>query len=538
MEGKAVGLSIFLLLLLVQLVSSASSGLPQFHPGTPYSAYYESSLKQWRIQEGCKGGVACAVLTDSQAKTGWYVLNLESYSTFSDYDQAYAAGYVEGAITQQLIWYGWLNAFNSSNFTFTAPFLKFITTNDQWVSNEVEQNQKNSTYWAQIALQLTQFDGLIAGYKAVAPVEQMMSYNEWLLYELQYEIYDIQAAVGSPPKKKNPLDNHCSVLIRLSSDGKNMFSSHDTWSTYTAMLRVWKNYQQPFSISKASSQSFSSYPGTLYSGDDYYVTDQNLVIMETTNEIFNMDLYKATTTHTVPYWIRVMVANRLADSGNSWSQTFTEYNSGTYNNQWQIVNFNKFTPGKTPGNGTLYILEQVPGEIVYGDQTAFLIKNWLWVSYNIPFYPFIYNISGYPAMYKKYGNEYSWSECARAQIFRKRAPAVETFQDMKEIMRYNEYQIDPLSLKDACRGISARCDLNPPWNHDTLNNYSTFGGIDSKITSNKLSSTSTSEIVCGPTWRSQPVFAWTDQWPSAQNPHYGHPSVFNFDWITVAPQQP
>lgn len=44
------------------------------------------------------------------------------------------------------------------------------------------------------------------------------------------------------------------------------------------------------------------------------------------------------------------------------------------------------------------------------------------------------------------------------------------------MMRYNEWQTDPLSLGDACNSVSARCDLNPP-----AKNPFTFGGIDCKV---------------------------------------------------------
>jgi hypothetical protein len=86
------------------------------------------------------------------------------------------------------------------------------------------------------------------------------------------------------------------------------------------------------------------------------------------------------------------------------------------------------------------------------------------------------------------------------------------------LVRYNEWQTDPLSLSDACRGISARCDLNPPWAANTLNPYSAFGAIDSKITSDALSGARATIAVSGPTWDSQPPFAWTKQWQ--WQPHY------------------
>jgi len=105
---------------------------------------------------------------------------------------------------------------------------------------------------------------------------------------------------------------------------------------------------------------------------------------------------------------------------------------------------------------------------------------------------------------------------------------------MKRIMRYNEYQTDPLSESDACRGISARCDLNTPWAvNGTLNGWAAFGGIDSKITDNLLIQQMTAWAVSGPTWDSQPVFAWTNTWATV--PHFGMPQVYNFYWEFMTP---
>jgi len=106
---------------------------------------------------------------------------------------------------------------------------------------------------------------------------------------------------------------------------------------------------------------------------------------------------------------------------------------------------------------------------------------------------------------------------------------------MKSMMRYNDYQNDAFSLKDACRGISARCDLNDPWNNNTLNPWSPFGGLDSKITDDTMMKSLSSVAVSGPTWDSQPPFAWTKQW--TDYPSYGQPKVFAFDYVVMSPPE-
>jgi hypothetical protein len=302
------------------------------------------------------------------------------------------------------------------------------------------------------------------------------------------------------------------------------------------MLRQYKSYKLNYNLSSNQSPfvSFSGYPGNLQSTDDFYITQQRLFVAETTNEILNASLYlNYISIETVPEWIRIIVANRMATSGAEWSSYFSLYNSGTYNNQWQIVDFKRFKPGQPIQPGTLWIAEQVPGFIVANDETDILIKQKFWPSYNIPYFSFIYNISGYPAYYKKYGNEFSYSECARAQIFQRDAPAVQSMDDMKRIMRYNEYQTDSLSLQDACRGISARCDLNTPWSNNTLNGYYPFGAIDCKITDNTLIQNYNAYAVSSPTWDSQPPFAWTNTWASYA--HYGMPQVYDFTFMLMSP---
>jgi hypothetical protein len=89
--------------------------------------------------------------------------------------------------------------------------------------------------------------------------------------------------------------------------------------------------------------------------------DSQLVSQETTNNVYNASLYSAVTPQTVLVWMRVIVANRMANSGSEWTSIFAKYNSGTYNNQWMVVDYKQFTPGKPIQPNTLWILEQIPG---------------------------------------------------------------------------------------------------------------------------------------------------------------------------------
>lgn len=132
--------------------------------------------------------------------------------------------------------------------------------------------------------------------------------------------------------------------------------------------------------------------------------------------------------------------------------------------------------------------------------SSFLKSTLHWPSYNIPYFPFIYNISDYPEYYKKYGDEFSCTECARATIFARDYKAVETLEDMKHIMRYNKWQTDPLSQGDACLSISARCDLED----HSVGNPLLGGALDAKITTSQYVSDLKSVAVSAPTWDSQP----------------------------------
>jgi hypothetical protein len=59
----------------------------------------------------------------------------------------------------------------------------------------------------------------------------------------------------------------------------------------------------------------------------------------------------------------------------------------------------------------------------------------------------------------KYGDEYSYENCPRAKILRRDHHKVQTLDDERIIIRYNDYQNDPLSEGDPLNAIAARGDL-------------------------------------------------------------------------------
>lgn len=227
--------------------------------------------------------------------------------------------------------------------------------------------------------------------------------------------------------------------------------------------------------------SFSSQPGFISSKDDFYMTGHNLAVYETTNGIFDKTLYSKLTPKSLLTWVRTTVANYCAKSGSEWTDYFSRYNSGTYNNQFGVVDMNLYTPGQTTlPAGVLWIIEQVPGYTHRDDVTNVLSKQGFWPSYNVPYFEDVFNMSGYGPQAQTKPDKYDYNKCARAKIFSRDASKVSQLVDMQNIMRYNEYTTDPLSKGDPTFAIAARGDLR------TSGNPTASGAVDGKVTSYSL----------------------------------------------------
>jgi len=212
----------------------------------------------------------------------------------------------------------------------------------------------------------------------------------------------------------------------------------------------------------------------------------------------------------------------LAKSADEWVNWFSRYNSGTHNNQWIAVDYKKIQP-KNPGvplvPNTVWLLDQMGPYIEAADVTFSLLqKNLIVPSFNIPYFPFIFNISGYRDAGFSYDND------VRHKIFERDHVQVKDVQTMGNLMNSNDYRNDPLSQGNPCNAISARCDLNQP-----LSNASPFGGIDSKTVDLNNAMSQKILAIGGQTHQTQPPFSFSPNWNSVVA-HRGMPDQWNFNW--------
>ncbi|ESO82430.1 hypothetical protein LOTGIDRAFT_223334 [Lottia gigantea] len=486
---------------------------------------------------------------NSVNETGWGELSIRTINrgNWNDSVLAYGAGLVEGYLTKDLIEMHWLNT--QSTYC-TQPYSDyctklhwFLTENLEWIKDMINDATLQDTYWYQVKLHYEQISGLLAGYhNKPGDIGINIEIFGHYLMQIQDDIYDIENVLKKPGVEKTRPMGHCSALVKLLENG-DVLSAHDTWSGFNTMLRILKYYDLPFhttadmkEIIHGSRMSFSSYPGYLYSSDDFYVTSAQLMIMETTNPTNNNSLFNDIKPEGIIFeGIRNQIANRLASTGYEWVQAFSRYNSGTYNNQWMVVNYKQLT--SSPPVGILTVLEQYPGLIHHEDLTPILMKKGYWSSFNRIYYRDIFAISGEQELIDKYGDFFTHDKYARALIFDRDQQYVENVTGLVRLMRYNDYKHDPLSRCNctppysANLAIMARGDLNPadgayPF-HELGRNIG--GGLDTKATSSSLVKEVSFYAQSGPTSDQVPVFKWSDV--PEQISHLGHPDTFNFPLI-------
>eukprot|EP01031_Cornospumella_fuschlensis_P031932 gene31932-38607_t len=225
----------------------------------------------------------------------------------------------------------------------------------------------------------------------------------------------------------------------------------------------------------------------------------------------------------------------MASSGADWAQQFARYHSGTYTNQWMALDLKLFQPGNPslPDN-LLTVFEEVPGLVHIDDMTSTLRSQGYWPSYNVPYFPDIFNASGYARVC-----EHSKGECydtaPRAYLFKQYQHTVTDVSTGEQLLSYNQFQTDAASQGDSCNAIACRGDLEPD-----AASRAAFGALDAKVSSALQAARypgSPPVILArlGPTHEGQPVFCWSQVQDESDYVHNGQPDCFDFAPIQVPP---
>ena len=488
--------------------------------------------------------VATAFYTDSYLEIGWDKLAISTNSMFSDEIQAEAAGRLEGELTKERIYNLYLNI--KDDYPINDKISEFLEKQESFVFDSVKKNGKSDPILYNAYLIKIQYNALMEQYNSSVSSSMKLTKNDF--HQINYiaelpdllEKFRVEKTGETDYKKmseKELLDNflkrtHCSALFKIKNDLSEIYYGHNTWNTYYSAIRIIKEYNLNYNNRWVKSKNiiFTSYPGTMSSLDDLYVTSHGLIAIETTNIFFNDTMYKEIIPESLFTCERAMIANRISNSSREWVDNFIKYNSGTYNNQFMVLDKNKVNLiNKTIDFDAFHIVEQLPGFTKINNVTQFL-KFGYWSSYNVPFDKEIYKKSGIEEIIDErpeIASSIDYDNCARTKIFRREQSYADNLEGFMKLMRYNKYKTDPYSEGKPSNSISSRADLSG----------SCSGAYDSKV--GALSDFSEGKVkihlIGGPTWDEEEgiePFNWNNASERCQNhSHNLIPETFKFDWI-------
>ena len=486
--------------------------------------------------------VATAFYTPNLEEVGWDFLSITTNNKFSDELQAEAAGRLEASLTKERIFNHYTNMLS------TAGHLKeetagFFKRQEEFILSKKDEYSSNSVLYNAYLLYL-QFKGLREQYNEEVEESKKIDDIEFNVVNSFGDVFDIDSKYRKPNFDEMDkdeiyeyflLNNHCSGMIKLKYDLSDVFFGHNSWYYLNMMTRIFKEYNFNFNDKsiKTHNVMFSSYPGSLASNDDFYYTSKGLVVIETTNSNYNSSCYDLITEESLLCWQRVQISNRMSQSAKEWTEVFSKYNSGTYNNQYMVldtkrIEFGNYTKIK---DNTLMIIEQIPGFVEVNDVTDHL-KFGYWPSYNLPYGKEINKYSNITQTVNSKPERkmelYSmYDTCSRANIMRRDNNKINDIETMKDFMQYNDFRNDPFSHGEPGESIASRYDLREK-------NPICYGAFDTKLSSVrevKESEKKTIYLYSGATRKVEPPMTFNSD-ACVNVTHIGIPDTPNNPWIT------
>ena len=180
----------------------------------------------------------------------------------------------------------------------TAGHLKnetynFFKRQEEFLLSKKKEYNDNSTLFNAYLLYL-QFKGLREQYNLEVEESRRIDPIEFNVMNSFGDVMDIKKKKNRPNFDEMDkeemyqyfvLNNHCSAMFKLKYDLSDIFFGHNSWYYFNMMSKIFKEYNLNFNDRSINSHNvmFSSYPGSIVSNDDFYLTSKGLIVIETTN---------------------------------------------------------------------------------------------------------------------------------------------------------------------------------------------------------------------------------------------------------------
>jgi hypothetical protein len=490
-----------------------------------------------------QSGDCWATWSETLNTTGWHELTLESRQGLSGASAGLCVGYLEGVLIATPLLQSvnlWKDQeYGSRNVKGFKSLLDFYHEHIIWLNESIDAYQ-DVLYWRQVNAIYQIFIGILNGYNSVRPnntftFEELFAYNALGdTMELDWWLQD-EGYITTSDKTR------CTALIVLSSDRKDIYFAHDTWDDYRNLHSVIIHYNLPCEEFASPRVTLSTQLGLVSSVDDFFITGAGLMIFETSMEVENSTLYELyVKPQTVMNWVRTALGAFTATNVGEWEDAFLKHNSGTYNNEYFIVDTKLLNADTQVSSNLVHSVFQAPGpERFIEDLTAELYSEGFISSFNVPKNQAAAKYIGWDEAVALGGpNGCHYSECPRYLISKRESPRLANFTNFRNFMRYAGYKRDAYSLYHGqpyhsyC--ISARGDTD-----DDESRRRTSGGLNTKVC--RASEAATKMVIYGVNAPSfdEPDQNWPLNWglPPFTRPginHDGLPDVWNFSWVTVS----
>lgn len=479
---------------------------------------------------------AYAEFDETLNQTGWNRLRIISNFSSSDEAQMFCTGYLDGYLSANGIIEAYKNfiiseGLDSNLNSWNHSWTNFTRNNINYLLENYEKD-KGDEYWKSLYYIYLQFRGMLKGVNERLNRSAIDEIGLWI-FQAAGDFEDLSEILGSYKKKDPEFTLHCSAMVGLMKDYSDIFIGHDTWSSYSELHAVLKQYTFNISLFKAKKISFSTRTGKIGSIDDFWTADTGLLVFETTMHNFNQTSKNLISPASVLTWIRSYYAMLSSDNGRSWTENFIRENSGTYNNEYVVLDSKLFEPGKKPSANLLWMIEQFPGFSKSADITNVLIENFSFFGVNAPYFNESFDYADYPYQQEKEPDKkdfWSYWEQPRLLVFLDHKDSVNTYSDFQNLLRLNNYKDEKeknYNLPEM--GILSRYDLVPSEGNRLHEGPSAFGGLDSKTTSiSRFKDYMHFDAINSPNYEQQEPFTF-DNWN--ETPRYGlQTGPWKFGW--------